>query len=244
VITGLALANAGEFSIVLLAAAGAAGVVSPGAEAIVIAVIVCSLVLTPLLIDRSRSLSAWGASIRPAPWIRRSAEVHTAVGPHGPVTASDASHPPRSHVIIAGFGLVGRTLAERFTAAGIPFTVVEMNAATVRKQTALGRSIVFGDVSNREVLESAGIDSALAVLLTIPEDESLYRACPLIRSMAPRALIAVRTTYLSQAMVLRSLGADLVTIEEFATAEAMASQVLERLGSSLDNTTDKAVGPA
>lgn len=244
IITGLSLANAGEFSIVLLSAAGAASVVTPQTEAVVIAVIVCSLILTPILIEHSRSMSARGASIRPAPWIGRAAHDHHADGPDGGPRTSDPAAPLRPHVIIAGFGLVGRTLADRFTSAGIPFTVVEMNPATVRKQAALGRSIVFGDVSNREVLESAGVESALAVLLTIPEDEALYRACPLIRSMAPRALIAVRTTYLSQAMLLRSLGADLVTIEEFATAEAMASQVLERLGGELDTPMDKAVGPA
>jgi monovalent cation:H+ antiporter-2, CPA2 family len=239
-LTAAALANAGEFSIVLLASAGAAGVVSDSAEAFVVALIVCSLLLAPIAMDRSHGWAERLAAIGPAPWIRRAAD--RARTPRPRDDAPEVLDPTAGrHVIIGGYGVVGRFLADRFAAADIPFTVIELNPATVRKQTRLGRSIVFGDVGNREVLESAGIRTADAVVLTVPDEEAMFRACPVVRQLAPSALIAARVSYLSQAMVLTTLGADLVIVEEVATAEAMANQVLSRLAAYQQ---DKAVGPA
>jgi CPA2 family monovalent cation:H+ antiporter-2 len=248
VLTGIALANAGEFSIVLLAAAGAAGVVSPTTEAQVIGVIVCALILTPSMITLAPRVAARFAGIGPS---RLFGRLGSAGGMHLEESGDESAPPP--HVIIAGYGVVGRAVADRFARACIPFCVIEMNPETVRKQSRLGRSIIYGDVSNPAVLESAGVARAVAVVLTIPDHEALFRACPLIRSLAPGAIIAARTSYLSQAMVLHTLGADLVTIEEVATAEAMASQVLARLDGLIPAAdppvepgadTDKAVGPA
>jgi Kef-type K+ transport system membrane component KefB len=240
-VSGLSLANAGEFSIVLLAAAVSAGVVSERTDGIVIVLIVCSLVMTPSVIARAhrwaRALGAWPA----APWIRRGR-----TGTPAPSPGADGRH-----IVIAGFGVVGRTIAERLDAAGLRSTVIELNLATVRRRARLGRPVVYGDVGNPEVLESARVGDADAVIFTIPDHEALFRACPLVRGLAPTALIAARTSYLSQAMVLSGLGADLVVIEEVATAEAMASQVLERLsargitgGAGEPGGKDKAVGPA
>src|SRR5690606_24455642 len=108
-------------------------------------------------------------------------------------------------------------------------TIIELNPSTVRRQGAIGRSIVYGDITNPEVLESAGIADAEAVVLTIPDDDAMLRACQVIRQMRPDIFIAARTNYLSRAMVASEVGADHVTVEEMATAEAMERQVLDLL---------------
>ncbi|MBX3386599.1 MAG: cation:proton antiporter [Phycisphaeraceae bacterium] len=137
--------------------------------------------------------------------------------------------PSKRHVIIAGFGVVGRNLAEHFGAAGIPYSVVELNSATVRKQRSLGRKTVYGDVANPDVLREAGIEHAEAVVLTIPDDEATLRACQAVRAIAPTVFIAARTSFLSKAIAATELGADYVTIEEVVTAQDMAKQVMSRL---------------
>ncbi len=110
-----------------------------------------------------------------------------------------------------------------------PYIVVELNPKTVARQTTLGRSIVYGDISNPEVLESAGIHRADAVVLTNPDDDAVLRACQAIREAKSEVFIAVRTSYLSSAFAATSVGADEVTVAEVATAEAMARQVLRRM---------------
>jgi CPA2 family monovalent cation:H+ antiporter-2 len=236
-LSGVYLANAGEFSLVILGAAASEHILSDHDVSASIAVVISTLIVSPLLVRPAHSLSIWLVRIRPAGWIKTHALREQPPAP--PVTARASSNgeagepapaPAPCHVIIAGFGPVGRTLADRFAVLNIPFTVIELNPRTVERQAVIGRPIVYGDVTNPEVLESAGIRSADAIILTIPDDEATLRACQAIRSIAPDVFIAARTNFLSGKFIAHQLGADLVTVEELATAQAMEKEVLAKLG--------------
>lgn len=251
-LVGLTLAQAGEFTIVVLTPALALGMVTSDDFAIVIAVVVITLIVTPSLNQFGRRLQPRLARVPLAGWNssgalrERSGEHEHASGAaeasahlqaEGPVHAATAGagertpapRPLARYVIIAGFGVVGRALADRLRVANVPMCVVDMNRQTVDTQRKLGRRAVYGDVSNPEVLEAAGIEHADAVMLTIPDDEATLRACEAIRRIRPDVYIAVRTSFLSKAMEATMLGADQVIVEEVATAETMARQVLEAL---------------
>lgn len=96
-------------------------------------------------------------------------------------------------------------------------------------QRKLGQAAVYEDMSNPEVLESADLEHADAVLLSIPDDEATLRASTVIRNARPDIFIAARTGFLSKAFVAQQLGADHLVVEEVATAEMMARQVMARL---------------
>jgi CPA2 family monovalent cation:H+ antiporter-2 len=228
-VTGVYLANAGEFSLVILGAAGPSGegILSPRHVTASIAIVIATLVISPLLVNPVHRASERLLRIRPARWIKTPA-LRDPAPPSGEGVQAPAARP--CHVIIAGFGPVGRTLADRFEVLGIPFTVIELNPRTVERQAVIGRPISYGDVTNQEVLESAGIRSADAIILTIPDDEATLRACRAIRAIAPDVFIAARTSFLSGKFLAHQLGADLVTVEELATAQAMEREVLAKLG--------------
>jgi CPA2 family monovalent cation:H+ antiporter-2 len=234
-VSGVYLANAGEFSLVILGAAG------PGAAKILdahnvsasIAVVTATLFISPMLVRPAHRWSELLVNVRPAKWIRTPAlrEAEAASAPSISAGEDEKTKAARlCHVIIAGFGPVGRTLADRFDVLKIPFTVIELNPKTVERQAVIGRPITYGDVTNPEVLESAGIRSADAIILTIPDDESTLRAVRAIRAAAPDVFIAARTSFLSGKFLAHQLGADLVTVEELATAQAMEKEVLAKLG--------------
>jgi len=230
---GFALCQAGEFGLVIIAQANAQGILTQDVTDATMAIVVVTLIVAAPLFEAGRKVAAKVAWIPPARWIasRDLREVQ--------VTGDDAygsgSGGPEGggwtggHVIIAGFGVVGRNLAEHFGAKGVPFVVVELNPATVRKQQQLGRKTVFGDVSNPDVLHSAGIATAEAVVLTIPDDEATLRACRQIRELNQTVFVAARTSYLSKAIAATEMGADHVTVEELVTAQDMAKQVVMRI---------------
>lgn len=237
VAVGLSLAQAGEFSLVVLASARLQNVISESQLSAVTAVVAISLIITPSLFKLSSRLRPWALRLRPAPWIS-SGQVANLMDE----TPQEEESTPESalrlrHVILAGYGVVGRAVAEKLDTLGVPYTIVEFNPNTVKLQAGLGRSIVYGDVTNESVLESAGAGHADAVILTIPDEEAVLRACQLVRAMNPGAFIAARTNYLSKGMLATSLGADHVTVEEIATAESMAWEVTKRL-------TERALGQA
>lgn len=148
------------------------------------------------------------------------------------------------HVIIAGFGPVGRVLADALQRDSIPFTIIEINAATVRIQRSLGRSIVHGDAMDSDALKAAGIADASAVVITIPDPATATQICQLARSLAPNALIAIRTRHLSEANLARQLCADITVVEEIETAKAIATVVTAALKPGDQSTRAYAVGIA
>jgi CPA2 family monovalent cation:H+ antiporter-2 len=132
-------------------------------------------------------------------------------------------------VIIAGYGPVGRAIADRFAIQGVETTIIELNASTVERQHKLGRSVIYGDVTNREVLEHAGAMHADAIVLTIPDEEATLKAVQVVRELRPEVFLAARSRVLSTKFVMMTLGADVVTVEEVATAVAMEREVLDSL---------------
>jgi ribosome-associated translation inhibitor RaiA len=128
-------------------------------------------------------------------------------------------------VIIAGFGPVGRRLADVLGEAGIPVTIIDANVRTVATQEARGRRIVHGDVTDAGVLAAAGIRDAAAIAITIPNGAAAGRASEVARSLSPSVFIAARARHLSEAIQAKQKGADAVTVEELITAQAMAASV-------------------
>lgn len=220
VCTGLALAQAGEFSIVLIERARDLAMIGDVLAGQLVAAVVLSLIVTPLFVAAGFRLARRPLPLGPAPWVRRLARIGLA----------EDDEPPRRHVIIAGYGPVGRCVAEQLDKTGIDYTIVDINPKTVETQVRLGKRAVYGDITNPAVLESAGIHRAEALILTIPDEEAALRACYVARRLAPDVLIVARTNYLSKGMLATELGADHVTVEELATAEAMRQIVLEHLG--------------
>lgn len=242
VAAGFALANAGEFSLVMLETASGAGVLSPDLNAKASAVVAVSLIFIPLQITLGNRVAGSFRNVPPPPWIKRPKFVDRlrdklhpgAKGADGGLAGEEGPHideslPPR-RVILAGYGLVGRVVAEQLDKIGVIYTIVEMNPRTVDRQTKFKKDSVYGDISNPEVLERAGLRDADAVIITIPDDDAVLRACSVIRKLTPKMFIAVRTNFFSKAMLATEAGADLVTVEEWATAQQMAAEVAKRLG--------------
>lgn len=223
---GAALFQAGEFSLVLLAQARHQGAVYPDHAALATAVVVLSLVLTPAVMWWGRRLANALRTVPPAPWARR----HVDDLASGPDDAPPREEPrPVTRAIVAGFGPVGRAVADALERQDVHVTVIELNPRTVSRQQALGRAIVYGDASNRGVLERAGLAQADAVILTMPDEDAVMRACRLIRLARPDIFIAARVNTLARALEARQLGADHALAEELAMAQVMAVDLLSWL---------------
>jgi CPA2 family monovalent cation:H+ antiporter-2 len=214
---GLSLAQSGEFGVLMLAAAAAPAIALIDAEVVGkgIAITVLSLVVTPTLIELAASLSQRMPRIPTARWARNQGARDGA--PPEPPSES----PVPLHAIIAGFGLVGRAVADELKKIGATCTVIDLNPSTIKTQSRLGRRILFGDACNSEVLEQAGVHHADLLILTIPDEESVLRACRIAKQMKPDISIIARTNYVSQGVVAAGMGADGVVVEEMATAHEM-----------------------
>ena len=134
----------------------------------------------------------------------------------------------KNHVIIAGFGLNGRNLARVLMETGIKYIVIELNPETIRQEKKKGENIIFGDVTRKEILQQTSIGAALVFVIAISDPASSRRALVLAKELNPHIYIIVRTRYTSEIESLIALGADEVIPEEFETSLQIFSKVLRK----------------
>src|SRR5207247_4243437 len=73
-----------------------------------------------------------------------------------------------AHVIVAGSGRVGRSIADALTQLSLPCALIEFDDRRVQQARIAGLPVIYGDASQAVVLEAAGISRARAMLVTVP----------------------------------------------------------------------------
>ncbi len=215
VITGLALAQIGEFSFVLAGVGRANGLLTGDIFQAFIASSILTILATPFLIHAGPALAERGERL--LAWKRRSVQ-----------PADQPVCDLEGHVIIAGYGLNGKNLAHVLKEAGIGYIIIELNPVTVREAASAGEPILFGDVSSRMILEEAGAKRAKGIVFAISDPRMTRRAVKTAREINPRLFTIVRTRYASEIDELTGLGAEDVIPEEFETSIEIFSRVLEK----------------
>jgi len=213
--TGLLLGEVGEFAFVGIGMAQARGLIASEAAQFMFAVIGLSMAATPLLPKL--------AEVIIARLDRARAEGNM---PGGTVDQDGLT----DHVIVTGFGRVGRTVAQLLARQRVPFVAVDLNPELVKEMNGEGQPVHFGDGSQPEVLKQLGADRAAAVIITLDQPESAERAVGTIRHHWPHLRILARSRDRDHAAALTSLGAGTVVPETFDSSLALARGALESLG--------------
>src|SRR3954462_12729896 len=78
---------------------------------------------------------------------------------------------PAVEVIISGFGLPGRFVAEVLDARKLPYCVIELNPTNAKSIAACGKRVVTGDARDAALLKEAGIETAQILAITIPDEK-------------------------------------------------------------------------
>ena len=138
----------------------------------------------------------------------------------------------RDHVIIAGFGVAGRFIAEYLADRRIAFVVIETNPNTCSTQTALGVRILHGDISDEPLLHRAGIERAKVLALAIPDEAAALRATEVANRLHPGIHIIAATRYTSTGLQALQNGADEVIVAE----QAVAQEFYRRIAAFMDRS--------
>jgi CPA2 family monovalent cation:H+ antiporter-2 len=219
VFCGLALAQIGEFSFVLAKSGLDAGIIQASAYQLFLAGAIVTMAITPFTM---------GASPKVVDLLYRLFPTRIARG-----TVSPEEIAPEeglsNHIIIAGYGITGKSVARAATLAGIPYMVIELNPEIIRQERSQYRpNFIFGDAVQEEVLEHAGIRHARTLVVAVSEEEAIPRIIHTARQLAPGVHILARTRHVRNAQHLLDLGADEVISEEFESALEIFTRALKR----------------
>jgi CPA2 family monovalent cation:H+ antiporter-2 len=216
--TALGLAQAGEFGFVLLAQAADMDLLGPEVTQPVLAAMVLSMLIAPLLFHHMDELTRLLAG---SEWAGRAKEVHDiAVKTFG----------KSKHVIICGYGRSGQNLARLLEAEDITFVALDADLERIRAVAASGASVVYGDASRREVLVAAGLSRAQAIVVTYSDLPSSMAILRHVRELRPELPVVVRTIDDANIDALKEAGAAEVVSEVMEGSLMLASHALMLLG--------------
>lgn len=206
------LAPAGEFAFIILAAANSSGVVASEAMGILGPIAGLSMLLTPLC----ARLGKWvaGRMEEPAP------------GGGELSQALDLS----DHVIIAGFGRVGRSIARVMEEEGATLVALEKDARRAEKFRKEGWPVYYGDAARPEMLERVGVDGAALFIVTADNPEAACEIVRTVRSLRSSLPVVARARDPEHAKALAEAGATHVTLDAIEAALQMAAKALEEWG--------------
>ena len=234
-LAGLAVSQIGEFSFVLAREGQTTGLLSAPLYQTFLAVAVCTMLLTPFLIQGGPVI-VQGLE-RVLPLRRLLPESRT------PLPEVGGAHDQlRDHVIIAGYGLNGRNLAAALRSVGVAYYIVELNAQTVRQARAQGEPAFYGDATREEILHALGVDRARLFVVAISDPAATRRMVRVARGVNQDLFIIARTRYVVEIPELTRLGADVVIPEEFETSVEIFARVLSHYRvprETVDQLTDQ-----
>jgi len=212
--TGLGLAQAGEFGLVLLALAGDYRLIPFAVGQSVLAAMILSMLLAPFLMlygDRLARRLAGGA------WLTQAKGVHEIVLKSFGVS---------QHVILCGYGRSGQNLARILEAEGVPFIALDEDPKRVKEAAAAGDNVVFGDCTRAEVLTAAGLNRARAIVVSFAHTPTALQVLATAHRLRPGAPVIVRTLDDSDLDQLMAAGAMEVVPEVLEGALMLGSQTL------------------
>ena len=218
VLSGLGLAQVGEFSFILAMVGAPLGLLDADGYQLFLAMSVITMLATPFVISAAGPIADWFCRVTGQPALE--------ILPH----EEQAIAQLHDHVIIVGYGLNGRNLARTLRVAGISYVILEANGQTVLHAREAREPIYFGDGSRREVLERVGIERARAVVFAISSPAEERRGVAIARQLSPSVRIVVRTRYVAAMEELQKLGANEVVPEEFETSLEIFARVLRLYG--------------
>ncbi len=216
--TGLALAQAGEFGFVLLNLAAANALVDPFVVQLVLASMVLSMLAAPFIIAKSDQIVMKVATNE---WMMQSLAL---------TQIASRTMATQKHVIVAGFGRSGQSLATLLTEEKVAYHALDLDPERVQEAQAAGAQVSYGDAARRESLIAAGIYRASAIVITYANTQSALKVLRLAHELAPTLPVIVRSHDDTDLDLLTEAGAAEVVPEALEGSLMLASHALVMLG--------------
>ena len=208
----VAIAQVGEFALVLFSAAAALNLISAEDSKTLLLATVLSMVAAPMLFG---AVERWVVSALETPAARDYDDVEG-----------------HAQIIICGFGRVGQVVGRVLRMRQIPFTALENNAAQVDVLRRFGAKVYYGDPARRDLLLAAGAEQAKILVVAVADVEESIKVVEMARRHFPHLRILARARNRRHAHQLMDHGVDYIVRETFHSSLLLAEHLLRSAGVS------------
>ncbi len=216
--TGLVLAHGGEFGFAILSMALSGGMLPVEQGQIMLAALLISMGIAPLLIRYNGQLLWW---LMPARATSSQQVIKEQI--------EDSCRGLSSHVIICGFGRVGQNIARFLEDEGLRFVATDLDPVLVQNAIKAKEPVVYGDAANVEILKAAGLECAVALVISMNDDATALKILHRVRKFDDRIPILVRTRDDTNLERLQEAGATEVVPETMEASLMLSSLLLMML---------------
>ena len=210
-LTGIGLAQIGEFSFVLVKAAREEGHIGADVYQVTLAASLITILINAALV---RLAPRYLGALR--------------VGPALPEVDPAAPELER-HVILCGYGRVGSAVAEALDTFHVRWIAIENDPDVVRGLRERGIPSLFGDAGHRRLLEQAGAGRAALAVVALPETQRVRLVVRHLRALNATVPILARAHDRDHHEPLRQAGATEVIQPELEAASTLIRHALRRL---------------
>jgi monovalent cation:H+ antiporter-2, CPA2 family len=144
-----------------------------------------------------------------------------------------------NHIVICGYGRVGRYVGRALQMAEIPFVVVDYDHHTVSMLRAKGIEVVYGDPADIDVLDFAQVDLARAIIVAIPDRHTQELIIGNALTLNKKIRIYCRTHHEEDQTHLKSLGVQTIVQPEFEASLSIVAKLLSEQGVSPEEISGK-----
>ena len=228
--TSFGLAQVGEFSFVILSTALSLKIIGQNDLSVGISVSLLTLIISPILFN---SVVPFWRKIRDLT-AKSSISKLFVSGERRESLPEGLSN----HIIICGYGRVGKWVGRALTDFKIPFIVVEYSQKVVSELKEQGTLVVYGDPTEPEVMEAVSIRGAKAVVIAIPDRVAQETLIAYVQSVAPSVKIISRVHLDSDWNKLKTLRVNKIVQPEFEAALEIVRSILRSTGKNKDEISD------
>ncbi|MBA3070508.1 MAG: potassium transporter [Hyphomonas sp.] len=211
------MTQGGEFAFVLYAAALGVGLIDAEGSAVLTAIIIVSMVMTPLMVAIHDRLMP-----------------EVVVDETGMETPKDAV----GTALLIGFGRFGQVVSQPLLSRGYSVTTIDNDPEMIRVAASFGFKVYFGDGARLDILHAAGAGNASLILVCVDDRAAATRMVELVRHEFPNALLLARAYDREHGLELVKAGVDYPVRETFESAIKFARAALDRLGEPEDAIDD------
>jgi CPA2 family monovalent cation:H+ antiporter-2 len=216
--SALWLCAGGEFGFVILARGGDVGLLGSEVLQPVLAAMVLSLLLAPLIVHFSeRIVFRFVAS----EWLLRSMQL---------TQLAAQSMSTDKHAILCGYGRTGQHLARFLEAEGISYMALDLDPERVREANIAAEPVSYGDAARKETLLAAGLPRARVVVITFADIDASLRVVHRVRELRPDVAIVARAREQDDVEKLYAAGAAEVVPEALESSVMLATHALALSG--------------
>jgi CPA2 family monovalent cation:H+ antiporter-2 len=217
--TSLVLAGGGEFGVALLTIlAESQRLIAPRLAQPLLAAVVLGMFVSPVIIRYNKRIARFVLRERGPPGVAVERDY-----------AAATALAQREHVLLCGFGRVGRHLARVLASQGFEYLAIDLDPAKVLAARAAGEPVLWGDSADEGLLRNLGLDHATVVIVTFANPDVAIGIVRTVRRLRADVPVLVRAQDDSRLMELSLAGATEVVPETFEAGLTLVSQALTLL---------------